>query len=466
MPLTITINGIDRTANIDPKSFTKTDVLNDEVDTCSFLFETSDISIKPVEGQEVIVTDGVNKEFAGHVRSAPETEIVSGDYIYQVECIDYQRMLDKYLVVEKYENMYAGDIVKDILTKYTSGFTSINVMQGSLIKSISFNYKYPGDCLRELSQLTGYSWYIDYYKDVHFFDQFTYSAPFSLDDNEDNYSDLEIIADNSQLRNRVYFRGGSYLSDPFTETHEGGKDVWNLGYRPSELTVTVNDVAKTVGIENIDDPTTKDFLMNYQEKHIIPGALITVSTDTVKFTYKYEVPVLTVMDDPESIQNMKDIEGGDGIYEHIIVDKEVKSKDLARQMSQADLDQHSNPILSGSFRTNEKGLRSGQLIHITNSKRNIDSDFLIRKVTMRWLTEDKYVYDVEIASKLKGIEDLLVHLFNKNRQIEVRDDEILDKLLVLKDTVEKQQLVDTMTYTLHTYKLCGSNLICSPTEYI
>lgn len=182
--------------------------------------------------------------------------------------------------------------------------------------------------------------------------------------------------------------------------------------------------------------------MNYQEKHVISGSLNTVSTDVVKFTYKYEVPVLTVVDDYDSINRMKALEGGDGIYEHIIVDKEVASKDLARQISQADLDQHSDPLLSGSFRTNERGLRSGQLIHITNTKRNIESDFLIRKVTMSWLTADKYVYDVQIASKLKGLEDLLVQLFNQSRQIEVRDDEVLDKLLVLKDTAK---LTDTLT---------------------
>lgn len=213
MPLTITINGIDRTANIDPSTFQKTDALTDEEDRCSFQYECSDVAEKPIEGQEIIITEGANKVFAGHIVSAPEVENVPGEFIYQVECGDYQRLLDKHLVVEKYENMFAGDIVKDILTKYTSGFTSVNVKQGEIIKSISFNYKYPGECFKELSELTGYNWYIDYDKDVHFFDQFTNSAPFALDDTESNYSDLEITADISQLRNRVYFRGGTYLSD-------------------------------------------------------------------------------------------------------------------------------------------------------------------------------------------------------------------------------------------------------------
>ncbi|KJS81644.1 MAG: hypothetical protein JM58_16340 [Peptococcaceae bacterium BICA1-8] len=441
MSLQVTINGIDRSLNINPNSFSKTDALNDEVDTCIFTFETNNIAEKPIEGQEVIVTDGADRIFGGHIRSAPEDEVVPGEYVYQVDCIDYQRNLDKYLVVEKYENMYAGDIIKDIITKYCAGFTSVNVKQGVLIKGIPFNYKYPGECSKELAELTGHSWYVDYFKDVHFFDQFTNLAPFNLDDSESNYSNLEITADITQLRNRVFFRGGTYLSDPFPETHEGGKEVWNLGYKPHDLSVTVNSIDKTAGIENINAAADYDFLFNYQEKHVIPGALATTSSDVVKFTYKYDVPVLTVQDDVDSINRMKALEGGDGVYEHIIVDKEVTNKDLARQISQADLDQHSNPLLSGNFRTNVKGLRSGQLIRIKSTKRNIDNDFLIRKVIMS-VSGDKYVYHVEIASKLKGIEDLLIQLFNKSRQIEIRDDEVLDKLLVLRDSLS---LKDALT---------------------
>jgi hypothetical protein len=441
--LKVEINGVDRTINVDPRSFSITNALTDEVDICSFTFETSDISTKPIEGQDITVYDDTKKKFAGHIRSAPEAEDVAGEFVYQVSCVDYQRQLDKHLVIEKYENMYAGDIAKAIITKYCSGFTTVNVKTGQIIKSIAFNYKYPGECLKELSELTSHNWYVDYDKDVHFFDQLTNKAPFSLDDKQSNFEDLEIEADISQLRNRVYFRGGTYLSDTFPETQEGGKDVWLLGYKPHDLAIEVNgDPNVTVGIENIDDPSLKDFLVNFQEKHVLPGAKATTSADAIKFKYKYDVPVLTVQDDIESINRMKALEGGDGIYEHIIVDKEVESKDLARQISQADLDKNSNPLISGSFSTNVKGLRSGQLIHITQTHRNIDDDFLIHRVTMKWLTLDTYLFRVEIASKLKGIEDLLIQLFGQSRQIEIRDDEVLDKLLVLRDTVK---LKDTLT---------------------
>jgi hypothetical protein len=440
--LTVTINGVDRSLNIDARSLSITNALTDQVDTCNFTYETTNINEKPIEGQEIIITDGTERIFAGHITNTPESEDIPGEYSYQVQCVDYQRQLDKYLVIEKYENMYAGDIVKAIVSKYCVGFTTTNVKQGVLVKNIPFNYKYPSECFKELSELTGYNWYSDYKKDIHFFDQFTNLAPFNLDDTQSNFSDLEIEADISQLRNRVYFRGGTYLSDPYTETHSGGKSVWLLAYHPSNMTIDVNGVQKTVGIENLHDSSSFDFLMNYQEKHVIPGKLSTTSSDVIKFTYKYDVPVLTVQDDIDSINRMKALEGGDGVYEHLIVNKEVESKDLARQLSQANLDQFSNPLLSGSFTTNVKGLRSGQLINILQSNRNINDNFLIHRVTMKWLTVDLFEFNVEIASKLKGVEDLMMELFRRGRKIEVRDDEVLDKLLVLRD---KAKFSDNLT---------------------
>lgn len=664
--LKVTINGVDRSANINARSLSITNALSDEVDSCYFEFETTDIAEKPTESQEVIIADGTERIFAGHITSAPEIEQV-GNLIYNVECVDYQRLLDKHLVIEKYENMNAGDIVKDLIGKYTKGFTTVSVETGLTVKYIAFNYKYVSECLKELADLTGYHWYADYSKDIHFFDEFKYNAPFPIDDNSTDFEGLEIQADISQLRNRVYFRGGTYLSDPFDEVQQGGKEVWNLGYKPHDLQVFVNGspTSATVGTENLHSPADYDFLVNYQEKHVLPGKLVTASTDSLKFRYKYNVPVLTVQDDVESIDKMKWLETlkspyalsfdgvddyvevlnsnsinitgstltfeswvypsnysptevylcnkerqyevglirgspgthtlqvaittvngswiwidsglavtlnawshvavsydgvninfyvngslatkpnnfsgsiastlnnlhfgtrnpgagaskeilddirlwnvaltqqeiqanmnkeltgnepglvgywkfnegsgttaldstpnanhgtingatytndttedlrspSDGIHEHIIVDKEVESKDLARQRSQADLDQFSNPTISGRFRTNRKGLRSGQVIAIKQSKRNIDDKFLISRVTMRWLTVDTYSFDVEIASKLKGIEELLIDLFGRSRQIEVRDDEVLDKLLVLRDKVS---FTDSLAYT-------------------
>lgn len=53
----------------------------------------------------------------------------------------------------------------------------------------------------------------------------------------------------------------------------------------------------------------------------------------------------------------------------------------ARRRVDAELEAYSNPIISVKFKTSKSGLHAGQVIHITNTPRAIDSDFLIQKVT-------------------------------------------------------------------------------------
>lgn len=61
--------------------------------------------------------------------------------------------------------------------------------------------------MEELAKLQNYYWYIDYEKDVHFFDQETNVCPMEVTDTSEVYGDLQITADISQLKNRQVVRG-------------------------------------------------------------------------------------------------------------------------------------------------------------------------------------------------------------------------------------------------------------------
>lgn len=458
--LCVTIAGVARGIDVNARTLVIEDVLTSEANTCRFELQCDSYSDKPAAGQEVIIEDGPERLFAGVIVSAQEIEMPDS-LVYAVECQDYQYWLDRKLVVESYTNQRAGDIARDIITKYCPGFTTNNVKDGPIINFISFNYKYPSACLMELADITRMEWYVDYFKDLHFFAREQYEAPFSLTDEGDNYDNLVITPDISQFRNRVYFRGGTYLSDPYTQqiVADGTAREWLLAYKPHNLPIKVNGVDKTVGEENlVDDPSAYDFLMVYAEKLIkqAPGKTTLANGAVIEATYNYDVPVLTVQDDTESIAKIKALEGGDGIYEHIIIDPDVDSKESARQRTSADLKQYANPLISGSFNTTKPGLRSGQLIKINITRRSIDDWYLIRQVTITPLTPGKYHYHVQIETKLKGIQDLLRELYTKSRKIEVRDDEVLDRLLTMTDSFKTPTLEESIIYYLHKYNMCGT----------
>ncbi len=458
--ISVLIAGVERRELIDLSTLSYSNVLTKDIDTCSFTLETTDRSVRPQSGQEVVVLEGAEKRFAGRIIRAPETEGPVGRFSYAVEAEDYTYDLDRRKVTESYVNMTCGAVIRDIISKYAPGITGVNVQDGPVIDKIKFNYENPSAGLKRLAEISGYDWYVDYNKDLHFFARESMAAPFALTDEGGNYWDLVIEPDMSQVRNRVYVRGGIYASDPFTETLacDGVKRAWPLLYKPhaidagTPITVYLNDVQKTLGIENIDDPATKDFLLNYQEKVLKAGTNLATpaSGSHIDITYRYEVPVMVQVDDELSQAAMKALVGGDGVFEHVIQDETINSLEIARQVGEADLAQYANPRVTASFKTRTPGLRAGMTIQVTISRREINRSFLITSVTARPVhyseTDATYVfeYSVSCETRLMGLEVLLAELLDKSRKPVERDDETIDILRRFNDPVT---IPDTLTTT-------------------
>ena len=67
---------------------------------------------------------------------------------------------------------------------------------------------------------------------------------------------------------------------------------------------------------------------------------------------------------------MKILLGGDGIFDgSVINDSSIRDWNEARIRAKAEVDAYSNPILTADFRTQQDGLKAGQIIHITDSSR-------------------------------------------------------------------------------------------------
>ena len=305
--ISISIAGVNRDANVDYKTLLITEKLYSHCNTASFDFYCSDDAIAPGNGEEIIITDDLIRIFAGRILTKIESFMPPSSYKYNVDCIDYHRDLDRKLVNETYEDMMTGDIVRHIIANYCSGLTSTNVDDGVLIDGmIVFDYVQPSECIKRLAELSQYSWYVDYSKDVHFFSQAVPNAPFKIDDDQAYYKDLIFTYDFSQLRNRVRVKG---LGD-----------------------------------------------------------------------------VNVVKQDDDSIAYIQGIEGGDGIYENIIIDETIKTDELAEDVADADLAQYKDIYIVGEFITNEKNIKAGQLIEVDSVKRNIAQNFLIQEVSLEKIT--------------------------------------------------------------------------------
>jgi len=440
--ITILINGVDKTDLIELGSLSITNILTKEVDSCGFIINDDSGSNKPVVGQEVLVfmktSAGATPSliFGGKIDETPQIQYAQGKYQYEVACSDYTQCLNKRMVTETYEDDTAGAIIKDIVENWCPELGCAYVEDGATVDYISFNYKYPFECIEELAGLIGYDWYVDYDKNIHFFPPGTNTAPYELTESAGSglYSGLEISVDKSELKNRVTVRGGYALSELYTQVRsaDGTQDSFQCDYTPYDTIKIYVDsgggyAEKTLGIDNIDT-TGKDFVVNVSEKLIknLDHAVLTAG-HKIKITYKYRVPIISQVDDQDSIDMMKLYEGGNGIYESpLIVDETIATKAQARARAQGELDQYSNPLVEGSFMTNQHGYRSGQLLTVNIPSRGVNAQYLIQEVSMTSLGSGRFEYEITFATLLKGLNDFLKLLYDSGRKIIEREDEILN----------------------------------------
>lgn len=443
----ITIDGEDRTADVINQSIVIQDIINDQVNQLSFsIADLSGLGL-PTANDEIIITGkGGDTIFGGYITNISKTsKRKTGEVIAKVKATDYTWLLDRKVVRRTYEDMTDKEIIDDIVSTYCSGsgITTTNVIETATIDQITFNYLQPSQCIRKISELTGNFWYIDYDKDIHYAPIDHDSAPITIDSNSNNYYNLNIEEDINQLKNRVYVRGGTKLSDftTYSEKGDGEKTKFVLPDKPHDVSVQVNAVTKSVGIKNLDT-SGYDWYLNFQEKYLEQdaGGAVLTSSDIIEVTYKYDIPILVAVENSDSIAD-------NGLKEFAIFDKSIRTTQAARDRASAELIDYANQLVQGSFTTLETGLVSGQYVNIVLPDYGINGDYVIQKITASSLGAGLFEYDVSVASaKTLGIIKFLVKLLEANKNlVELNDDEVLDEILSLEDALLSDSLLDSLT---------------------
>jgi hypothetical protein len=196
MSIVLKINSVDRSRRVDWKSLKIQNILTNRVDKADFFIRTyGDTTYRPQLGNDVTIFNGATKIFGGvitEIKEIPPAYKIDG---FSIMCIDYTRLLDGKLVTEVYENQTLSAIIADMVARYApSGFTTSNVSVSDNVQYINFNYQPISQCLKTLASMFNYDWYVDYDKDIHFFDKEENAAPYDLNDNDGSYI-FETLAD-------------------------------------------------------------------------------------------------------------------------------------------------------------------------------------------------------------------------------------------------------------------------------
>jgi len=248
-------------------------------------------------GSDVQITQAGNV-FRGWVVKPPKT--LSGVLrTLELDGTTYTARTQKIVVTESYTNVAISDIVIDLFTKYAPWATCNNVQACSTVITIGFAEAYLWDAMTQHCQISSYDWFIDENLDVNFFDRATRINPIVLSQVNGNYKKgtATFTPDASKLVNRLWVKGGNATSDPFAQSiTASGTTPIPLFYTPvaaagTDVTVTIGGVAKTVGIQNKDKAGTMDFLLNTNQKVLVPD-LCTTGSGTITYSYTYPIKLL------------------------------------------------------------------------------------------------------------------------------------------------------------------------------
>lgn len=212
--LTIFVNGTNRATTIKPTSVKIHTSTNDEPDTATFTVSEKATWV-PSVGELVYIGyagDGP-WEFAGQITTVRHYRIAASHRPwFEVECTDWTRLFDRRVVNTFWESTSASTIVTDILSTYTSGFSSAYVATGlATIDFFPATMARPSELLRRLANLIGGGFRIDQDKVVHFWgpsgDAYAGTAPQTLTDSLTSLKRFSHTYNNDDQRTRALVRG-------------------------------------------------------------------------------------------------------------------------------------------------------------------------------------------------------------------------------------------------------------------
>lgn len=441
-------------------------MLSKEVDRLEFLIRKTPSKTIPSLNDDVVLLEDGNKIFGGQIVERNE-KIVGGRLVgYECKCKDYSHKLDGKLVTKSYASQTARAIILDIISTFTSGFTTINVAQSTpTVGSIKFNYEQVSRSLTQLADQIGWDWYVDADKDIHFFEEETYIAPFNLDDTSGNFEwqTLEILQTVLNLKNHVYVRGGEYKKtiseasaiDKYTA--DANNLTFHLAYKYDNITVKKNGIVQTIGTDQQTDPATVNVLYNFNEKFIRFTAALTAGDTIIVYGDAY-IPIIASVRDQISISTY-------GEFQHAVVDKSIISVNEAQTRAKAELKKFSESVFESRFKTTKTGLRVGQKITLNSTIRNINKEFKINRISAKARGNDHLEYEIfMIASGDITFTDIMVELLGRDKQnIVIASNEVLQRLEWFGETATLSDVLTTYKKSRpYTWGVGGSNDALSP----
>lgn len=468
-PVFITCNSTDISSSIDWTTVDLTSVLTKEVSTLKFSVkigagQTQPAKTIPQLNNTIAMFDSSGQIFGGTVTER-EATVEGLMFTYQITCTDWSYLLDGTLVKKNYAMLDPHDIVLDLIANFApgKGFTTNHVQTGNfLIPSIKFNYQQPTKCLESLAKLIGWEWYIDPAKDIHFFLGDIESAageggtaPVKIDETSGQieWNSLDVNQNLQNMKNSVFVIGGNYSktftagTTPDVYKTVGATVVYPIAYPydRSTITVTLDGVTQTIGIDQQTDPSTVQILYNDSSRFVKftsdPGG-----GHTVKVFGNARIPIVAHASDPAGIAAF-------GEFQDVIADKKITSVTEAHARAQAEILQFGHAVYDVKFKTLVAGCRIGQTITLNSPKFGVtNTPLIIKRVEATVFVpgiQGRLEYQIEaIGSDTVTFVDLMTTILQQEAsQNPVDDSTITENLIPISEPIAIAEILSPSSAT-------------------
>jgi hypothetical protein len=436
MAIELFINSVDRTNLLQFNSLVIDDAIG-ERSTCRFLLSDTSGLLSFNEGEPVLIFSDSVLIFGGSIFYPKKFNPLQTNILFfDIECVDFNEIADRFIVAESYVNETSGDVVTDLYNTYliNEGVTIGQINAGILVQAAKFpRVSNLTSVLDELAEFNGFIWYIDYDKKFYFVDR-TFNDTLQTFTNNSKIRNVQVKFNKSQLRNRQYIRGGNNQTDlislekPTPKPDGVSKTFFTrfpLANTPRIFVDSVEVDESDIGINGRD--TGKEWYYQINNNAIVQDdSEITLTTELLEVTYRGLFPLLVVAENPASISNRQNIEGGTGIYEAIETDVTIDQAAFGLEIAQSKLLKYSERQIEVTFESFEP-VFSGDLITFDFPIYDLNQKVLVDNVQIIEYVDNQYVYQVHAVSgeSFGSWSQFFKRLYNKPDKIVIRDDEIL-----------------------------------------
>lgn len=236
-----------------------------------------------------------------------------------------------------YTQSEVSTIVTDIMNNNVPDITLTNVdVTTTTLPRIAFNHENAFDAIRQLADLSGFTFYVDEDKDLHFEEKQLISSGITLNNTNTIRNNYDTTREN--MANSIWVYGDRQLTGVTEEINNNGSpwggapgSVFTLTYKPHNTEVNLLGSTRIGGVFGMIASATSgiDYLVSFEDRQVIfvSGTSLGYSTipasgGSAIINYDREVPIVKFGENTSSI-------GQYGKKVKVINDKTIKDPDTA-----------------------------------------------------------------------------------------------------------------------------------------